>query len=458
MGLSATQARAILLEAKLNDVEFEGQQINQARQKLSDQSAAYMNQLMDMEVPVPPSKSDFTSMQYSYNQNGVNNTITNIGAANSNGIAPITTQHKGYGATVSPMTGANASVTIEERPVQIKTDDIDLTSDKSTLYSDESTKPTPVRQAKGYEEGAKYVNYQGEPLDVAGKANEVVAAGTYYGSNGEKVNGFTTPMYDNRKQHMVEKTGVDEEGNEYTYEEWDGTYDPIDEVDPDSFFNTMVLPAMGEAVYQVVDDGAAEAWIGFRAEEEIRYYHDGEEINMDESLDENNEAHKELIKAIKQTGGDPDDYCVIKNGNKLEVLLKADVKDGDGKATRYEIKETEDALIEEQQNVTLNFDDKGRIASITDGNGMTIALTPQQVTNEVAYEDAMNKYEYEKQLYNKEQSEINGQMSLLQNQDKKLELKLAQLDTERQELTAELEACEKVLGENVDRTFKTFNG
>ena len=216
--------------------------------------------------------------------------------------------------------------------------------------------------------------------------------------------------------------------------------------------------AEAKVVYQVVDDGAAEAWIGFRAEEEIRYYHDGEEINMDESLDENNEAHKELIKAIKQTGGDPDDYCVIKNGNKLEVLLKADVKDGDGKATRYEIKETEDALIEEQQNVTLNFDDKGRIASITDGNGMTIALTPQQVTNEVAYEDAMNKYEYEKQLYNKEQSEINGQMSLLQNQDKKLELKLAQLDTERQELTAELEACEKVLGENVDRTFKTFNG
>ena len=75
MGLAASQARGILLTARLNDVEFEAQQINQARARLSDQSANYYNQLLDMEVPCAPSKSDFTSLHYTYNANGKDYTM-----------------------------------------------------------------------------------------------------------------------------------------------------------------------------------------------------------------------------------------------------------------------------------------------------------------------------------------------------------------------------------------------
>ena len=271
-----------------------------------------------------------------------------------------------------------------------------------------------------------------------------------------KASDFSENLYTEIKENTDKVPITDDEGNITGYEDKpNGTYSVVEgsKADPNEIYN-QALKNLN--IYMVVDEAQADAIIGNGADYETKYYHNGEEINMDESLDENNEAHKELIKAIKQTGGNPDDYCVVRNGNNLELLLKADVKDGDGTATRYQVKETDDALIEGQENVTLNFDDNGRVASFTDSNGMTIALTPQQVTNEVAYEDAMNKYEYDKQMYNKEQAEINAQMSILQQQDKKLELKLNQLDTERQELTTELEAVKKVLGEHAE--FKTFNG
>ena len=56
------------------------------------------------------------------------------------------------------------------------------------------------------------------------------------------------------------------------------------------------------------------------------------------------------------------------------------------------------------------------------------------------------------------EAEINAEISIIHIQDKKLELQLEQLDTERTTLTTEIEAVEKVLGENIDRTYKTFNG
>ena len=55
MGMSASQARFLGLTARKTNVEYEGQQINQQRTTLSNQSANYYNNLLGMEVPVPPS-------------------------------------------------------------------------------------------------------------------------------------------------------------------------------------------------------------------------------------------------------------------------------------------------------------------------------------------------------------------------------------------------------------------
>ena len=74
MGMSASQARLLSLTARQSNLEFEGQQINQARTALANQSANLFNQLLGMEVPTAPKTTDFTELQYSYSD-GQNNSV-----------------------------------------------------------------------------------------------------------------------------------------------------------------------------------------------------------------------------------------------------------------------------------------------------------------------------------------------------------------------------------------------
>ena len=60
MGMTASQARFLCLTARKSNVEFEGQQINQQRTCLSNQSASYYSELCNMVVPIPPSIEDYT--------------------------------------------------------------------------------------------------------------------------------------------------------------------------------------------------------------------------------------------------------------------------------------------------------------------------------------------------------------------------------------------------------------
>ena len=65
MGMSASQARYLGLIARQNDLEYQGQQINQERTVLSQQVTALYNTLQNMTVPTPPSTTDYTTIQYS---------------------------------------------------------------------------------------------------------------------------------------------------------------------------------------------------------------------------------------------------------------------------------------------------------------------------------------------------------------------------------------------------------
>ena len=76
-------------------------------------------------------------------------------------------------------------------------------------------------------------------------------------------------------------------------------------------------------------------------------------------------------------------------------------------------------------------------------------LTPVEVVDNNAYDDAYNQYTYQQYLYEQEMQVINSQTAIIQQQDKELELQLNQLDTEQSEITTELEALDKVLGDNV---------
>ena len=110
-------------------------------------------------------------------------------------------------------------------------------------------------------------------------------------------------------------------------------------------------------------------------------------------------------------------------------------------------------------------DSTGRYISIalieTDANGNEISkeysLTTNTTTDEEAYNDALNKYQYEQYQYDQKVQEINSKIEIVQQQDKSLELELKQLDTEETAISTEMEAVKKVISKNVDSTFKTFN-
>lgn len=82
--MAASQARFLGLTARKTNVEYEGQQVNQQRTTLSNQSANYYNQLLGMEVPTPPSVQDYTKTVYSFTDGSLQNTITSL-IAQANG-------------------------------------------------------------------------------------------------------------------------------------------------------------------------------------------------------------------------------------------------------------------------------------------------------------------------------------------------------------------------------------
>ena len=78
MGMAASQARWIALAARKTNVEYEGQQINQARTALANKSSQLWNELYSMEVPTAPSTTEYTQTQYTFGDGDATQTISEI--------------------------------------------------------------------------------------------------------------------------------------------------------------------------------------------------------------------------------------------------------------------------------------------------------------------------------------------------------------------------------------------
>ena len=96
MGMAASQARYLALSARKTNVEYEGQQINQQRVNLSNQSADLFNQMMTMSVPTCPDSNDYTTLQYSWSD-GINDSVISdyyqIGTPNEDYNYVVTSYH-----------------------------------------------------------------------------------------------------------------------------------------------------------------------------------------------------------------------------------------------------------------------------------------------------------------------------------------------------------------------------
>lgn len=64
MGMAASQARFLGLTARKTNTEYEGQQVNQQRTALANQSAGLFNELLSLKVPTPPLATDYSRTEY----------------------------------------------------------------------------------------------------------------------------------------------------------------------------------------------------------------------------------------------------------------------------------------------------------------------------------------------------------------------------------------------------------
>lgn len=115
--------------------------------------------------------------------------------------------------------------------------------------------------------------------------------------------------------------------------------------------------------------------------------------------------------------------------------------------------------VEETRKALLETDGAGRFSTVKfENDSVVYTLNVETVTDEAAYNDAMNKYYYDQDVYDKTIADINSKTEIIQMQDRQLELRLEQLNTEQSALQNEMEAVKKVVDKHVEQGFKTFGG
>ena len=101
MGIAASQARFLQCTARKSNVEYQGQQINQARTILANKSAAAYSEMLSLKVPTPPSQADYTKIKYSVTIGGVNVDLTDNEVANMKAIITDSNKTETVGSGVS---------------------------------------------------------------------------------------------------------------------------------------------------------------------------------------------------------------------------------------------------------------------------------------------------------------------------------------------------------------------
>ena len=134
MGMAASQARYLGLTARKTNVEYEGQQINQARTALANQSANTFNDLLALEVPTAPSTNDYTTVQYSYEDGTVGETITEMTPLNDDPNYNYMVTHYHYSDVFTGVQSmkTNPQVVMEIEPVENNVDRANITQDPTT--------------------------------------------------------------------------------------------------------------------------------------------------------------------------------------------------------------------------------------------------------------------------------------------------------------------------------------
>ena len=438
MGMAASQARYLGLTARKTNVEYEGQQINQARTALANQSANLWNEMLNMAVPTAPKTTDYTEQQYAFTD-GVNeyeidklqqvdeeingekynyqvtyhfnqNVYKAIQERNSNPqvqkIAQFTTnQQTENNITVSKNNneytvtdaGGKSAVftTCDENDLEeLKklAQEGKITLDSVTQFSKcEGTNP------EGKEMKMFCKNTDLEALAQSGAAGQLTYSTTVKDDFNYKLGNAQAERYD--ATDKIQKTALEQIRHDY----------PDLALVADS--DIWVYERNGKMYFAVTAD-------------------------LDKCIASGN-SHSTKVDDKYQISS-PIDYQ-----NTLNQYYATDIEE--------KITQTEYARLDDRSGT-------GRYQNIKlESMDTKLALNSQEITDESGYEDAMQQYNYDILQYEKRLAEINAKTSLIQVEDRTLELRLRQLDTEQKALTTEMEAVKSVIQKNIETTFKTFS-
>lgn len=168
------------------------------------------------------------------------------------------------------------------------------------------------------------------------------------------------------------------------------------------------------------------------------------------------------IALIQRDAGLPAGTVFFKytTGNVTKYVTQTDLA-ADANSTRaiptYFV--DDNAEVTEHSTITgaqVAWNESGRMTSVTDSHGAVFPLTVKTTSDNEAYTSAMNEYEYQKGIYDKQMNDINAKMSIIQSEDKKLELKLKDLDTQQEAINTELDSVKKVVDKDIEQSFKAF--
>ena len=592
MGMAASQARFLGLTARKNNVEFEGQQINQQRTALSNKSASYYTDLLGMAVPVCPAVEDYTQTVYSFDDGSLHNQITSL-IAQGNGaytVAYLTNYtddfsmvgmgrtsvvntasgdymvgadklkllgedfahayviHEGvatyrlteagfnytYSAGGATRTLVPGETLIGQPPSRNDYTITDIVNDysRTACYSDVASARTSPSSTFHIEHNLCELIWTYPEITSVTSSSGITISKTAAGANNYSLAGRSNPTIMTSGQDSINLHNALEEKFPATNQELIDLYiDTMLYCTKNNYYantslftltdangNTMTrndinLPAdvnnvslynrwntLQNTMKNLKDDnGYADALAEYNANadrlrgkyvdsqdqskiytiQEQKMFYDGqdeylktlssdqleklagEEVTYRDMLDDKNGTSDEgwyVRYKNNTTTGEwyPVFYCGddIVNGIEDEHgIIRSNV-------ATYQIGSSTIQNEIKGKSAYLEQDSTGRYINISfldeSGNTRTYALTTNTVTDNDAYNDAMNQYEFDKALYERKIQEINAKIEIIQAEDKNLELRLKQLDTEHNAIDNELSAVEKVIQKSTESGFKTF--
>ena len=495
MGMSASQARLLSLQARQSNLEYQGQQINQERSILSQQCTALYNSLLAMTVPTPPSTQDYTTIKYSGTDGA---TTFTIGTVKPSGdkynvelqqTATGNSLSRNYGSSVVSKSGQTLTGEFISPSETIHTGIYTQQSDgteyaEGDIYVDEN----PVNGADLISEGtANPEDYMMLTANGYEPVTSFVEGNTYY----QKVSKETYDAAEDKSIYSHLRENIEEQpvsglsasdlssyyvsvngtvtqltsNSPYVKENSDGTYSLNAVAENVQFFK------VGSGSDELTNPDAGSTLIAGKTAYDFS-------TAASEFADEFDwEQYREAIRnayGTQESSINEDDFYVFFVTSETGVrtpqfALKSDVDSPDGFTETYSYTPNGSYTSSTPTDgCKLEFDAQGRITTIsipsydaTTGELISyrdISLTAETVTDENAYQDAYNQYEYEQYQYDKAQQEINAKTEIIQQEDRNLELKLQRLDNERTQITTEIEAVDKVINDNIEASYKTFSG